>query len=211
MDCTLYNVPKSVLNGSRDVGVYVKYYQDKAYISVNSKSIYFDNHQGITLVNYSDPENPTIITSNPNFYLGKFSNSAELTQDGSIITFIDEKWKLVTLRGDNLTLLDNHLMINHANYQPLIRRVEGYNLFYTSHAEGGNTPQYSFYYIDETGEVTFVDFDAHKKNPNFYIGNMGVMDGDKYFLIENKRNDNFEWESHKFIYDISNLPEITLL
>jgi hypothetical protein len=204
--------PKSVLNGKEnpESGVYVKYYQDKAYISITDRSVYADKHQGITLVDYSNPENPTIITYNPNFYWGRFSHSAELTKEGSIITFIDQKWKLATLTADNLTLLDNHILIYYADYQPTITRVEGYNLFYTSQS-WAERRKYRYYYINLDGEVTFVDFNASIGLDNNYVTNKGLLDGNRYFITHRKKNIEDEWELHKLIYDISNLPNITLL
>ena len=206
-----FDFPKALLNGnsSPERGVYVKYYQDKAYISILKRSVYFDNHKGVTLVDYSDHQNPTVIAYNPSFSWGDLSHSAELTQDGSIITFIDKKWKLVTLTGDTLNLLDNHLTIYYTDYQPSIKRVEGYNFFYTIQS-WAEKQKYRYYYINTSGEVTFVDFNASIGLDNNYVANQGVLDGDRYFITHRKQSKN-KWETRKFIYDISTLPQITLL
>jgi len=207
------NFPKALLNGDThpEAGVYVKYYKERAYISITDQSIYFDNHKGITFVDYKDKENPIVITSNSNYSWGKFSKIAQLTENGEILLFVDNGWKLTTLTADSLVLVDN-IGIGYAPYRPSLNKVTKHNLFYTIHSTP-EQPLYRYYYVNLAGEITHVSLLDGGGSDYNYIIDKGVIGLDKYFITHRKRNWNRDgkWESHKLIYDISNLPEVILL
>jgi hypothetical protein len=202
--------PKVLLNGDEnpEAGVYVKYHQDRAYISITDRSIYFDNHKGLTLIDYSDSQHPSIITSNSNYAWGEFSKTAQLTENGEILIFIDNNWKMISVTADSLALLDDNIEIGYAPYRPSLNKVTGHNLFYTVHS-WAEQPKYRYYYVNLAGEITQVALGSAGSDYNYLI-DKGVIGANKYFITHRKRNWNRDgkWESHKVIYDISNLPEV---
>lgn len=207
-----YEFPKGVLNGDNNPteGVYVKYYKNKAYISVADTSVFAKKHKGITLVDYSDKENPNILAYNPNHSWGRFSKSVEFTENEDKLVFISDEWSIVSLTANNLVLF-NSFGIGYANYQPALYKVDGHNLFYTVHS-WAEQPKYRYYYVNAAGEITQVALLGSGGSDYDFLIDGGTIGEDKYYQTHQIRNLNTGgWKKEKEIYDISNLPEVVLL
>ena len=210
------NFPKVLLTGNQFPmqGVEVKYSKDKnrAYIFVDDTSIYKDNHNGITAINYSDKNNPTILT----YLAGKTwrKNTIHITENERILTYLDKSVfpHIITLDiNNNLELL--HQLSTNYPVLDSYHKADGLDLFFTIRptAEHGG---YKYYFISYDGQISpIIEHINDGASDYYFISSQGKINNNQYQITYTRRlfDGNNGWGTEKKIYDISNLPNMPLV
>ncbi|HHD75206.1 MAG TPA: hypothetical protein ENK82_04150 [Campylobacterales bacterium] len=213
-DETQDSFPKTFLGKGENPakGVYVFYdkNQDRAFISVYKESLYADDYQGITAVDYRDKENPKITAYQPEIIAR--NNTLHLFEDDTLLTFLNTPYglpNLVLLDSNTLEQIDIH---GGDMYTPMEYYMsEAQNLFYTKRSTA-ERPAYAFYFITKQGIQEVSAMRSRGSDYNYLI-DQGLVEQGKYYITHRYRNfdRDAKWESHKVIYDISKLPEVKIL
>jgi len=210
------NFPKALLNGSENptTGVNVKYSKDKnrAYIFIDAtqNALYSNTHNGITAIDNSDKNNPTIIAYNKDQTWKK--SSINLTENENMLIFIDN------LIFPNIIVLDTHNNLQKVDEYGFqypdntnLIKADKLNIFYNARP-WAEQPIHTYFHINEAGVLTKLPIGGGGSDYNFII-DKGTIGTNKYYITYRKRNwqRDGKWESHKKIYDASNLPAIPLI
>ena len=210
------NFPKALLDGSENptTGVQVKYSKDKnrAYIFIDASqnALFSDKHNGVTAIDNSNKNNPTVIAYSKDQTWRK--NSINLTENEQMLTFIDKRVfpHIVVLDiNNNLAKIDDYSFQNPDNSNLI--KADKLNIFYNTRS-WAEQPIHTYFHISEAGVLTKLPIGGGGSDYNFII-DKGTIDNNKYYITYRKRNwdRDDKWESHKKIYDASNLPEIPLI
>ena len=211
--------PRKVLNGNTHTedGVYVKYTKDKtkAYIFIDEKSSYFQKHKGVTSVDISDEEHPSITMHSMTVY----SNSRDfyITENGNILvfTYTNTHQYMGTINLNTLALVDNVILTHRgwSAWASLSKTNTNKDLFYTVH----QTPEqglYTYYYVSDVGDINKISGIDAGGSDYHYIWEQEPIGQDKYFITYLNEHASGNTQYLKFtkkIYDINNLPDIPLI
>jgi len=208
----------SANNARPEMGLLIKYSKDKkrAYVFVDYESIYSDKHKGLTIIDMSDKEHPTVINYTSTIY--KKPYRPYITQNGKIMTFLYISknpfiQSLASLNLETLELVEKIIIGKHDYSLTRWYRRAGKNLdlFYTTHATVEDA-YYRFYYISETGDITRINNIREGGGDVNYIWKMGLMSNNRFYIIYRAEpGGGPRYKDTKKIYDISNLPEMVLI
>jgi len=210
------NFPQALLDDTKnptlDIQVIYSKNKNRAYIFIDGSenALFSQRYKGITVVDNSNPNNPTVLAYLKDKTWKK--NTMNLTENENILAFIDKNSKIITLESDNLTQFDSRIFYSAVN----LNKANNINLFYVSSSNAWQSHSPHFYFhISEAGvikKITNLIIDPGAKSSN-YIIDEGTIDFNKYFITYRRRNSDrdMKWESVKKIYNIENLPNIALI
>ena len=193
----------------------------RAYILVSSQSSYGEEHQGLTLVNLSTAS-PTIINHIPlecnNYYSLNLTNSF-FTENGSILVLTLSHFQFqpsvkiysIDISDDLLTILDSKIHTDGWGVSSF-HKVNSFDIFYSKDHSPEQSGSTFFYVANTTGIISSLSLGIPGFSDYNYLIDHGAIGTDKYYKTYRQfTNLPYAWVSRKEIYDISNLPETTLL
>ena len=207
--------PKSLLGKERNPakGVEVLYNKSKkeVYLFVNEQSPYGVKHNGISRINISDGNHPKITAYLPN---EKWRLRTTHVSEKNLLVYLNRDIfsKLVTLDIERFKILHRNDIVSRSANLSSLYKANKLDLYFTIE-DWAEQPIYKYYYINSKGISQAIAGINSGASDYFYIIDQNSINQKRYYITYNVRNwnRNGKWEKHKMIYDVSNLPTMTLI